>query len=102
MNIMPAIANLFPQRSRPVRCKSRWRKTLDRRALRSEIPGKILKADRRQPFVTMMYFPRNDEERREIEDRNTLMMAVFGAITGPAMFQPGKLEELAEAAGEGR
>jgi len=85
MNIIPAIAKIFPQRSRPVRCKSRWRKTLDRRALRSEIPARIVQADRRQPFVTMMYFPRTEEERREIEERNTLMMAVFGTVAGPSL-----------------
>lgn len=76
-----SLAKIFPQRSRPVRCKSRWRKTLERR----HRPAKIVKADRKNPFMTVMYFPKTEEERREIEDRNTLMMGVFGTVAGPSL-----------------
>lgn len=97
MNIMPAIAKIFPQRNRPIRCKSRWRKALDRR----NRPHKIIKADRKNPFMTIQYFYRTEEERQEIERRNLLMLTGLGTVMGPSMFQPGKLEELMEAAAGG-
>lgn len=87
MNIVGSLMKIFGERNRPVRCKSRWRKTLERR----HRPAKILKANRKNPFMTVMYFPKSEEERQEIEKRNLMMASVFGTMTPPSM-----LLELAE------
>jgi hypothetical protein len=98
MNFDFSLTKLYPKRNRPVRCKSRWRKTLDRR----HRPHRIVEASRKNPFIKIVYRAKTEEELREIEQRNLLMMAGLGCVAGPAMFQPGRLEELLAAAGEER
>lgn len=76
---MLSLKRIFPKRNRPVRSKSRWRKTLERR----NSPHQIVQADRKNPFMTLMVFPKSEEERSQIEARNLMMAAIMGTAALP-------------------
>jgi len=80
---MLSLKRIFPKRNRPVRCKSRWRKTLERR----NRPHLVVQADRRNPFMTVMYFPRSEEERAQIEARNLMVASVMGTALAPSLLK---------------
>ena len=75
------------RRNRPVRSKSRWRKTLEKRNPNVE----IVHADPRSPFMTVNFFPQTEEQRLEFEQRSLLALVTLGvALPMTAHFLTGR------------
>ena len=91
------LPKFFIRRNRPVRCKSRWRKVLDKRYREADIRGEVVDVERRRPFMTVRYFPKTEEEKAEVERRNLIMMLGMGVAVGPAFLaDPGRFEKMLE------
>lgn len=87
---IPALTRwMCPRRHRAVRSKSRWRKTLERHYR----PHRIVKADRKNPLMTVEFHPRSEEERALIEERQLRVMMMLGtAGVIPSLLAPGRRE----------
>lgn len=89
-----SIPKIWRKRNKPVRCHSRWRKTLQKRFTL----GEILEASPKNPFMTVRWMPKTEEDVKLIERHQQLIwMSAIGI--GPAMLLgPEKLQSLLESA----
>lgn len=88
------VPKIWRQRNKPVRCHSRWRKTLQKRFTL----GKIIEARPKQPFMTVQYYPPKTEEDQKAIERENLKVLLSGIAVGPMLFAaPEKFQALLEA-----
>jgi hypothetical protein len=82
---------IWRSRNKPVRCHSRWRKTLQKRFTL----GKIIEASPKRPLMTVKYYePKTEEDRKAIEQQNLMVMMSAVGLGPMAFMNPEKFESL--------
>jgi hypothetical protein len=82
------IPKIWRKRNKPVRCHSRWRKTLQKRFKL----GKIVEARPKWPFMTVQYYPPKTEEDQKAIERENMKVWLSAIGVGPMLFS--NLEKL--------
>lgn len=91
-----SIPKIWRKRNKPVRCHSRWRKTLQKRFTL----GEIVEASPKSPLMTVRYYePKTEEDRKAIEQQNLMVMMSAIAVGPMALMNPEKFESLLNSAG---
>lgn len=91
-----SIPKIWRNRNKPVRCHSRWRKTLQKRFTL----GKIIDASPKRALMTVQYYePKTEEDRKAIEHQNLMVMMSAIAVGPMAFMNPEKFESLLNSAG---